>query len=199
MRLYLVRHGVTDVNQRGVYSGATDHPLNQEGIRQAESLSQALAHIRFDSVITSGLLRTQQTAEYIVNDKQLHQKIVGLDEIHFGQWEGRHYQEIERNDTENYAAWSTDWKSTAPPDGESFNQFSRRVEQAFVTWLKQAEISELETVLLVGHQGTLRCILLSLLKMPAEAFWHFTFRHAAYSVIDIHHGHAVIQQINVPV
>lgn len=199
MQLYLVRHGVTDVNQCGVYSGATDHPLNQEGINQAKSLSQALANIRFDSVITSSLLRTQQTAEYIVSDKQLHQTIIGLDEIHFGQWEGRHYQEIERNDAENYAAWCTDWKSTAPPDGESFNHFFSRVEQAFRTWLKQAEIAGLETVLLVGHQGTLRCILLSLLKMPAEAFWHFTFRHSAYSVIDIHHGHTVIQQINVPV
>ncbi|WP_438360516.1 hypothetical protein [Leminorella grimontii] len=33
--------------------------------------------------------------------------------------------------------------------------------------------------------------------MPPGAFWHFTFSHGAYSVVDIHHGHAVVRQLNV--
>ncbi|SUB82806.1 Alpha-ribazole phosphatase [Pragia fontium] len=197
MRLYLVRHGMTEINQRGVYFGLTDHPLNEEGIRQAESLAQRLSLIQFEQVITSGLLRTQQTAAYICPlNRESHQVLAGLNEISFGQWEGRHYQELEQNDAEHYLAWCNDWQGIAPPEGESFNQFSLRVEQTFTAWLKQAEAAALQNVLLVGHQGTLRCILLSLLNMPAEAFWHFTFHHDAYSVIDIHQGHAVIRHLN---
>ncbi|MBK5142653.1 histidine phosphatase family protein [Budviciaceae bacterium BWR-B9] len=198
MRLYLVRHGETQVNQRGVYSGSTDHALNSQGIVQAELLAKALSGIQFDRIVTSGLRRTQQTAEYISGiDKQHHQRLEGLDEIHFGLWEGRHYQELEQNDSQNYANWCLDWKSVAPPEGESFNQFNLRIHQSFTAWLSEAEATGLDNILFVGHQGTLRCILLSLMKMPAEGFWYFTFRHDAYSVIDIHQGHAVIQQLNV--
>ncbi|MFV0547299.1 MAG: alpha-ribazole phosphatase [Limnobaculum xujianqingii] len=198
MRLYLVRHGETEVNQRRVYSGSTDHELNSRGIAQAELLARALSGVQFDRVVTSGLKRTQQTAEYISGiNRQQHQQLEGLNEIHFGLWEGRHYQELEQNDSQNYANWCSDWKNYPPPEGESFNQFNLRIHQSFTDWLSEAETAGLDNILFVGHQGTLRCILLSLLKMPSEGFWYFTFRHDAYSVIDIHQRHAVIQQLNV--
>lgn len=195
MKLYLVRHGETEANLSGVYSGITDLPLNTNGISQAVSLSAALSSIEFGLVVTSGLIRTQQTAAYLVSTERLECRTMAeFNEINFGRWEGKHYRDIALNDAAAYAEWAADWQNVAPPDGESFEQFFQRVQRAFLLWLNQ---NQQQSVLLVGHQGTLRCILLTLLGLPASAFWHFTFTQGAYSVIDIQQGHAVIEQINV--
>lgn len=195
MKLYLVRHGETEANINGVYSGITDLPLNANGINQAVRLSRALSSVEFDLVVTSGLMRTRQTAGYIASAEGLeNHTLAELNEINFGRWEGKHYRDIALNDADAYAEWSADWLNVAPPCGESFEQFFQRIQQAFLPWLDQ---NQRQSVLLVGHQGTLRCILLTLLGLPASAFWHFTFTQGAYSVIDIQQGHIVIEQINV--
>ncbi|GKX54431.1 alpha-ribazole phosphatase [Leminorella grimontii] len=196
MRIYFVRHGETQVNQRGVYAGLTDYGLNESGVEQGKRLAKAIGHLPFDVAVASGLRRTRQTAFLIAPDARC-EPIEEFNEIAFGEWEDRHYQEIALNDAENYEKWCADWQSVAPPAGESFEHFSARIAQTFSAWLKRAEEASFETVLFVGHQGTLRCILLSLLNMPPGAFWHFTFSHGAYSVVDIHHGHAVVRQLNV--
>lgn len=196
MRIYFVRHGETQVNQRGVYAGLTDYGLNESGVAQGKRLAKAIGHLPFDVAVASGLLRTRQTVSLIAPDARC-EPIEGFNEIDFGEWEDRHYQEIALNDAQNYEQWCADWQRVAPPAGESFEHFSERIAQTFGAWLKRAEEASLGTVLFVGHQGTLRCILLSLLNMPPNAFWHFTFSHGAYSVVDIHQGHAVIRQLNV--
>lgn len=195
MKLFLVRHGETEANRSGVYSGISDTPLNNNGILQAQALAKALAGIHFDGVITSKLIRTCQTASYISpGNRAEHRAIAEFNEINFGRWEGRHYKDIALDDAIAYAAWSDDWQHTAPPQGENFHHFFQRIQQSLTDWLAD---NQRQSVLLVGHQGTLRCILLTLLGLPADAFWHFTFMQGAYSVIDIQQGHAVIESINI--
>ena len=49
MNLYVVRHGQTDWNIKGILQGSTDIPLNDTGIQQAEQLSKTLENIDFNS------------------------------------------------------------------------------------------------------------------------------------------------------
>ena len=67
MKLYLVRHGETDWNAKGVLMGQTDIPLNATGIQQAEALRDKIAQrgLEFDVVYASPLQRTAKTAEII--------------------------------------------------------------------------------------------------------------------------------------
>lgn len=43
MKLYLARHGQTEWNRLGYYSGQLDEPMNETGRRQIEALARPMA------------------------------------------------------------------------------------------------------------------------------------------------------------
>ena len=67
-RIYLMRHGHVDYFSRQVReSGHTDQvPLTPLGREQAQASGAALAHVRFDRALCSGLPRTRETAEIVL-------------------------------------------------------------------------------------------------------------------------------------
>ncbi|HTW10700.1 MAG TPA: histidine phosphatase family protein [Acidimicrobiales bacterium] len=62
VRVYLARHGQTALNAAGAVRGHIDVPLDIVGRRQAEALGAELAQERPVAIISSPLLRAQQTA-----------------------------------------------------------------------------------------------------------------------------------------
>ena len=68
-RLYLMRHA--EVSYFGVDGAPVDPrevPLNDEGVEQAGAVARALCDIELDRVLTSGLLRTLETASIVAPD-----------------------------------------------------------------------------------------------------------------------------------
>ncbi|GMA28218.1 histidine phosphatase family protein [Arenivirga flava] len=61
----LVRHGRTDWNAERRMQGRTENPLNEEGLGQAEVVAPLLTPVRARRVISSPMLRAQQTADVI--------------------------------------------------------------------------------------------------------------------------------------
>lgn len=51
MVLYLIRHGETDWNVQNKIQGDTDIPLNQTGIKQANTLKEVLKNVSFDVIL----------------------------------------------------------------------------------------------------------------------------------------------------
>ncbi len=62
MRLYLVRHGETESNRRGLALGRDDVPLNEHGVWQAERVGRALASEPLVAAYSSPLRRALDTA-----------------------------------------------------------------------------------------------------------------------------------------
>ncbi len=58
MKLWLVRHGETEANVAGLYSGHAPTALTERGIRQAQTLGQRLHAVPFERVFCSELERT---------------------------------------------------------------------------------------------------------------------------------------------
>ena len=88
--IYIVRHGQTAGNRAKVLQGrGSNHPLNEEGIRQAEAVREWFLKqkIRIDRVYSSPLCRALQTADIIsggmtaVTDERLL-------EMDYGPYEG---------------------------------------------------------------------------------------------------------------
>ena len=61
LRLYLIRHGETAWSLSGQYTGRTDIPLTAHGEDTARELGQRLRNVSFAHVLTSPLMRAQQT------------------------------------------------------------------------------------------------------------------------------------------
>lgn len=64
MKLYLVRHGVTQDNIDGVHQ-TDETAINKKGQKQAQLVAKKLANIKIDKMYVSPLDRTYQTAEII--------------------------------------------------------------------------------------------------------------------------------------
>ncbi len=102
--LVLVRHGNSDWNLSGRFTGWTDIPLTEAGLAQAAKAGERLASagFMFDEVHTSVLRRTSETAESLLaamhHPAIPHRATWRLNERHYGQLQGMSKQEI-------FAAW----------------------------------------------------------------------------------------------
>ncbi|HHU52073.1 MAG TPA: alpha-ribazole phosphatase [Firmicutes bacterium] len=194
MQLYLVRHGATALNEKRVYQGWTDLPLTETGQQQCALVKEKLSGVKFDTVISSPLERAVSSAQIIAGTPR--NCIItdeALKEVNFGAWEGLNSGEAEEKYPAEWQAWYRDWINYGPPQGENFTLFYRRV----VVAVKQIiHYYPGKTVLLVSHEGTLRCIVSHLLDLPPEAFWRFSFEFGCYSKLEINQGSTVLKKMN---
>lgn len=194
MRLWLVRHGETEANVAGLYSGHAPTPLTERGIAQAQTLGTLLRNVPVDNVLCSELERARHTTQLILGDREVPvRNIPELNEMFFGDWEMRHHRDLAREDAENYAVWCNDWQNATPTNGEGFHAFSQRVER-FITQL--ADYKACQNLLVVSHQGVLSVMIARLLSMPASAMWHFRVEQGCWSAIDFCDDFAVLKVLN---
>ena len=73
MKIWVTRHGQTDLNLHRLMQGRTDQPLNETGIRQAQEARARIGDIRFDAVYASPLVRARRTGAIIggVDEQQV--------------------------------------------------------------------------------------------------------------------------------
>ena len=194
MRLWLVRHGETEANVAGLYSGHAPTPLTERGIAQAQSLSGLLRNVPFDNVLCSELERARHTTQLILAERDVPVCVMPeLNEMFFGDWEMRHHRDLAREDAENYAVWCNDWQNATPTNGEGFQAFSQRVER-FIAQL--ADYKDSQNLLVVSHQGVLSVLVARLLSMPTAAMWHFRIEQGCWSAIDFCDDFAVLKVLN---
>ncbi len=88
MEIFVIRHGQTELNKKGLINGYLDNPLALEGIEQARNAALTLPK-NIKHIYSSSLARARQTAE-ILNEVldvplTLHDE---LKEVNFGILEG---------------------------------------------------------------------------------------------------------------
>ena len=167
-RLYLARHGATQLTAEDRFSGAIGVDLSDEGRRQAARLGQRLHDEGICSVYSSPLSRTMETARLVADPLGL--AIVerdGLREISHGHWEGLTRREVEARFPDEYAAWEEDPFTFAPSGGESGVAVLARA----LPVIREIVMSHAGgQVLVVSHKATLRLILSSLLAFDPRGY-----------------------------
>ena len=89
MILYIVRHGETDWNKARRVQGFSDIPLNEYGRHLARQTAEGMKEIRFDLAYTSPLIRAKETAEIILEGRNIPLiESDGIKEMGFGAYEG---------------------------------------------------------------------------------------------------------------
>ena len=152
--LILLRHGETDWNRELRFQGHIDVPLNDVGHEQARRLGLRLAGEPVQQIVSSDLMRAQQTAAPAAQQLGLPiATTIALREQHFGVAEGLRAEEIQQ---QHPRAWE-DWllfreDHPAMPEGESPRAFHARVLAALGR-IAMAHAGRL--VLVVTHGGVL--------------------------------------------
>ncbi|MFK9090509.1 histidine phosphatase family protein [Bacillus salipaludis] len=166
MVIALFRHGVTEENKRKAYLGWNDSPLLAES-RKMSPLK------RYESYFSSDLQRCLSTSNLFFP----HQKPIIIEafrEMNFGEWEGQTYEDLKEN--ERYRQWLSDPLSVFPPKGESFHEFTRRVQAG---WNKMIHIilsQTLKSGAVITHGGVIR-YLLTRYAPEEKDFWSFQAQH----------------------
>ncbi|WP_159790787.1 phosphohistidine phosphatase SixA [Sodalinema gerasimenkoae] len=71
LQLYLIRHGIAADRHPQTYPDDRQRPLTDAGVKKTRKIAKRLAELglHFDHLLTSPLIRAQQTAEILVNAK----------------------------------------------------------------------------------------------------------------------------------
>lgn len=182
MAYYLVRHGETSWNKDNRIQGWTDISLSELGLKQAEVLSYVLKDITFQAVYSSDLIRSIQTAQ--AYEQLTGQKVILdplLREIHFGDWEGKTWQEIITEHKDAFASGLYDNPDSRTHSGESMNMFKMRASTHFKAIVERHPS---DNVLIFTHGGNIRMILLDLLHQAIDFKNHIPIDNASLTIID---------------
>ena len=88
-RIYMVRHGATELTAEDRFAGSTDVPLSDEGRAQIAALAERLRCDKLEAVYASPMIRTLETARIISEPHGLEPvPELGFREIDYGCWEG---------------------------------------------------------------------------------------------------------------
>ena len=63
MKIYLMRHGTTIWNEKGIVQGRSNNRLSKKGVLEAENAAKEHEKTQFDAIFCSPLMRTRQTAK----------------------------------------------------------------------------------------------------------------------------------------
>ncbi len=158
---YIVRHGQTDWNVRGLMQGQKDSILTMVGEDQAKNVAEELQNIKFDAIYSSDLMRAKRTAEIIALDKELAVETSELlRERGFGDLEGKPYEAMKTHE-KLYFALSDEEKilyrnnSESETDEEIITRILRFIRETAVLYPNK-------TILLVSHGDIMHKFLIHL-------------------------------------
>ena len=165
MLIYIIRHGETDLNVKGVVQGWYDEPLNESGRFLAAETGKRMKEIRFDGCFSSPLKRAAETAEIILRESGNDLPITfddRLKEMSFGEREGTHLS------PEETAVFKADPRRLPRfADGETADEVINRTGM----FLSDLASKGKDGVYLVSTHGcALRCMLNRLYGDPGD-FW----------------------------
>lgn len=156
--IYMIRHGQTDWNAQARLQGQADTALNALGRSQADRNGRRLGELVEDfgtfDFVASPLGRTRETMERVRAAAGLAPREYRTDsrllEVHFGDWQGQTYEELEAARPGSTDARSRDKWRFVPPgaDAESYEMLADRAN----AWMAERD----GPTICVTHGGVIR-------------------------------------------
>ena len=161
--IYLTRHGQSEYNLTGQLGGNSG--LSEKGKEYSEFIYNYFKNYKIENiqVITSGMKRTNMTAELFKN-KTINDK---FEEINAGIYEHYTYDQIKKENIEEFNKRKNNKFNYKYPDGESYKDLQDRIIPEF-----KKLIETNDTFLLVAHNAVLRIIFGYLHKLDDNEIPH---------------------------
>lgn len=174
--LILVRHGRTMANARALLQGRADHPLDDVGVVQAARVAEAVRRTHdVARVLSSPLVRAQQTAAAISDDVIVDDRFIELD---YGEFDGVAIEDVP---TETWKKWRED-PHFRPPGGESLVELDGRVHPALDSLSDEARHHD---IVIVSHVSPIKSAAVWALGAEASLTWKLSLDRASITRIAI--------------
>lgn len=182
-KIYIVRHGQTDFNLRGIVQGSgVDSSLNDFGRAQAKAFYDAYKHVTFDKVYTSVLKRSIESVEHFIAADIPHERLIGLNEISWGKKEG---QSITPEEDAYYHYMLEQWRKGETQlrieGGESPEDVVKRMKPAIDYILQKPNEN---TILICMHGRAIRILLCYLLNYPLRSMDMFEHENSCLYILN---------------
>lgn len=194
-RIYLIRHGQVAGHDQPRYNGQTDVGLTDVGLEQYHVLKERLAGKPVSACYTSDLSRCTIGADIICGQFGIEPvRRSELRELNIGVWEGLTWKEIARR-------WPTEWQTRLNdlvnyrvPQGENLLDVEARVMPVIGEIVERHKGQE---VLVVGHGGVNRIVLLSAIGAPLAGMFNIEQNYGCLNTIDYYaDGRATVKLLN---
>lgn len=165
-RLVLIRHGQSQANADGLFTGLLDSPLTDLGRREAVAAGLRLREegLHFDMAFTSTLVRAIETSRLALDAlgqaDLVPRQDAALDERDYGVLSGLDTQTAYRRfGAERVEDWRRSYAGL-PPDGESLRDTVARIVPFYLRHIQPAAMRG--TALVAGHGNALRALVMVL-------------------------------------
>lgn len=169
----LFRHGVTEDNMRRAFLGWNDSPLTQNAER--ELAAYQFSPLSYDLFVSSDLQRCLATMKLLF-PKVEPVTLQEFREMCFGDFEGKTNEEMK--EWKEYQQWMSDWTSLPIPNGESFLQFTNRVQEGWNKLLQLIEEKNARSPFITTHGGVIRTLLTRFVDDKKD-FWDWNVPHGS--------------------
>jgi broad specificity phosphatase PhoE len=169
-KLYLVRHGQTDLNRDRRFRGLADAPLNDAGKYEAAGAAKLLVEAGLSNIYTSPVPRAAETATAIaVTTGARVETDDDFTDIDYGDWQGLTVDEVrERFGPVGLEAWRKDPGSFTFPGGDSIAGVMERLRPALLRVVTDEHDG---AVAVVSHLAVLKLCLVVLMEVDTGYFW----------------------------
>jgi len=182
-KIYIIRHGQTDFNLKGIVQGSgVDSSLNAIGRQQAKAFFEMYRSVPFDKIYVSNLKRTAESVRDFIEMGVPFEKLEGLNEISWGTNEG---QKITPEEDAYYHWMLKQWQAGNTDEriqgGESPEDVVARQRVALDHILSKTDE---KNILICMHGRALRIILCVLLNYPLKSMDLFEHQNLCLYQID---------------
>jgi len=156
-RFGLLRHASTVWNLEKRIQGQHDSPLTKDGESQAAKWGRHLAVYTWDRIISSDLGRSVKTAALVNTTLQVPITTDSrLREQDWGEWTGKTLVQLRKESSRLLSLQEAAGWEFCPPEGESRKSVWKRNQNAL---LAAAEKWPKSTILVVAHEGVIKCLI----------------------------------------
>lgn len=160
--LILVRHGESEWNAKGVWTGLNDVSLTEKGREEARKAALFIKDIKIDVAFISSLTRAKETLDEIRKVLNLENVEIlenaALNERDYGNYAGQNKWKVkEKVGEENFKKIRRGWDFPIP-NGESLKDVYNRVIPYYKNYIVN-KIIENKNVLISAHGNSLRALI----------------------------------------
>lgn len=194
-KLFLLRHAQSQWNLENRFSGWTDVPLSDQGIKDIKKISKKLGKVKIDVIYTSPLIRNRETALELIRFSKRPYPIFRYFEGKMKKW--AHFEELNKNYTPVYVTeklneryygslqgknkaqaikkygeekvqlWRRGFNNDPPGGGEGLDEVFRRTTPFFKKYIEK-DLKAGKNVLIVSSHNALRAIIKYMDNVPKE-------------------------------